>query len=177
MAKDILCDLFDHMEWADARVWDVALKTPEARGDETLKRLMLHFHGVQKAFLDAWTDQPFVFRNDYSATSLEAELVSVRDYYPRGRQFMRSLSDSQLGAPIVLPWSKWIERAIGRTPGPVTLGETILQAITHSGHHRAQANTRLRALGAEPPSIDYIGWLWLERPAPAWPDVVALGPT
>ena len=43
----------------------------------------------------------------------------------------------------------------------------------HTGHHRAQANSRLRALGAEPPIIDYIAWLWLERPAPAWPEVVS----
>jgi uncharacterized damage-inducible protein DinB len=172
MAKDILRDLFDHMEWADARVWDVALKTPGARGDETLKWLMLHLHGVQKGFLDAWTNQPFAFRNDYTNITLEAELASVRDYYPRGRQFLSSLNDAPLTTPIVLPWSQWIEQAIGRTPGPTTLGETILQAITHSSHHRAQANARLRALGAEPPIIDYIAWLWLERPAPAWPEVV-----
>ena len=132
MAKEILPDLFDHMEWADARVWDVALKTPEAQGDETLKWLMLHFHGVQKAFLNAWTSQPFAFRNDYSDTTLEAELASVREYYPRGRQFMKSLSDAQLSAPLVLPWSQWIEQAMGRTPGPITLGETIVQVLTHS---------------------------------------------
>jgi uncharacterized damage-inducible protein DinB len=169
MAKDILRDLFDHMEWADARVWDAALRTPEARGDDALKWLMLHLHGVQQAFLDAWTNQPFAFRNDYTGTTLEAELAAVRAYYPSGRSFLQAVSDPQLAAPILLPWSQWIEQAIGRTPGPITLGETIVQVLTHSGHHRAQANARLRALGAEPPLIDYIGWLWLERPAPAWP--------
>ena len=172
MRSPVLVDLFDHMEWADARLWDTALKAPDALGDETLKWLMLHLHGVQKAFLDVWTSQPFAFRNDYSDTTLEAELASVREYYPRGRQFVKSLSDAQLSAPLVLPWSTWIKQAIGRPPGPVTLGETILQAITHSGHHRAQANARLRALGAEPPIIDYIAWLWLERPAPTWPEIV-----
>jgi uncharacterized damage-inducible protein DinB len=173
MAKDILGDLFDHMEWADARVWDVALKTPEAQGDEALKWLMLHLHGVQKAFLDAWTSQPFAFRNDYSNTSLEKELGSVRAYYPSGRSYLQSLSEGQLAEPLVLPWSKWAGKAIRRPAGPTTLGETILQAITHSSHHRAQANARLRTLGAEPPLIDYIGWVWLERPAPTWPDVVS----
>lgn len=173
MAKNILRDLFDHMEWADARVWDVALKTPEARGDETLKWLMLHLHGVQKAFLDAWTNQPFVFRNDYSDTTLETELAAVRDLYPRGRSFLTSLSDAHLASPLIVPWSKWAEQAIGRPPAPTTLGETIVQVLTHSGHHRAQANTRLRALGAQPANIDYIAWLWLGRPLPAWPEAVA----
>ena len=177
MAKDILPDLFDHMEWADARVWDVALKTPEAQGDETLKWLVLHFHGVQKAFLDAWTNQPFAFRSDFTGTTLEKELASVRAYYPRGRAFLQSLSDTQLTAPLVLPWLQWVEQSLGRPPGPTTLGETIVQVLTHSSHHRAQANTRLRALGAEPPMVDYIAWLWLERPAPVWPEVVVAGPT
>ena len=165
-------DLFDHMEWADARVWDVALKTPEARSDDTLKWLMLHLHGVQKAFLDAWTRQPFAFRNDYSDTSLEQEMASVRAYYPRGRSYLQSVSDAQLAEQLLLPWSKWVEQSIGRPPGPTTLGETILQAVAHSIHHRAQANSRLRAIGAEPPMVDYIAWLWQGRPAPAWPDVV-----
>ena len=168
----VLVDLFDHMEWADARVWDVALRIPEARGDETLKRLMLHLHGVQKAFLDAWTAQPFAFRNDYSGTSLEAELASVRAYYASARSFIEGLSESQMTMPLVLPWSKLARKVIGRPAGPTTLGETVLQVLTHSGHHRAQANSRLRALGAQPPVIDYIAWVWLERPSPAWPDVV-----
>ena len=173
MAKDILRDLFAHMEWADARVWEAALKTPEAHEDDALKWLMLHLHGVQKAFLDAWTNQPFAFRNDYTDTTLEKELTSVRGYYPRCRSFLQSLNDAQLEAPLVLPWSKWVEQFLGRPPGPTTLGETIVQALTHSGHHRAQANSRLRALGAEPPVIDYIAWLWHERPKPAWPEVAA----
>jgi hypothetical protein len=88
MANDILRDLFDHMEWADARVWDVALKTPEARGDETLRWLMLHFHGVQKAFLDAWTSQPFCFPQKLlghvarGGTGLRAGLLSARPPIP-----------------------------------------------------------------------------------------------
>jgi uncharacterized damage-inducible protein DinB len=167
----MLVDLFNHMEWADARMWDAALKNPEARGDENLKWLMLHLHSVQHAFLDAWTNEPFVFRHDYSGTTLEQELASVRAYYPRGRSYLQSLTGPQLANPLALPWSQWAEQAIGRPPGPTTLGETILQVLTHSGHHRAQANARLRALGAEPPMIDYIAWLWLARPEPSWPAV------
>jgi uncharacterized damage-inducible protein DinB len=160
------------MEWADARVWDVALKIPEARADETLRRLMLHLHGTQRAFLDAWTSQPFAFPKDYSGTTLEAELASVRAYYAPCRNFIQGLTDSQLSSPHVLPWSKWAGKAIGRPPGPTTLGETVLQVLTHSSHHRAQANSRLRAIGAQPPLVDYLAWVWLERPAAAWPEIV-----
>jgi uncharacterized damage-inducible protein DinB len=173
MAKDILRDLFDHMEWADARVWEAALKTPEAQDDDTLRWLILHLHTVQHAFLDAWTNQTFAFRSDFSQTTLQSELASTRAYYARGRSFLASLDEVQLGASVVLPWTKWAEQQLGSPAGPTTLGETILQVLTHSTHHRAQVNTRLRALGAEPPMVDFIAWLWMQRPAPSWPDVAA----
>jgi uncharacterized damage-inducible protein DinB len=68
-----------------------------------------------------------------------------------------------------LPWVGWIEQQSKQTLAPTTLGETILQVISHSTHHRAQANTRLRMVGAEPPMVDYIAWLWRGRPKPEWP--------
>src|SRR5262245_41298184 len=135
MQKMIL-DLFGHMEWADARVWDAALKTPEARSDDTLKWLMLHLHGVQKAFLDAWTSQPFSFRSDYSGTSLEQEIASVRAYYPHGRGYLESLTEAEMAAQLVLPWTKFAAKTIGRPAASTTLGETILQSLMHSTHHR-----------------------------------------
>ena len=69
ISTDLILDLFDHMEWADALMWDAALKSDVARGDDRLRWLMLHLHGVQRAFLDAWTKQPFAFRRDYSGTT------------------------------------------------------------------------------------------------------------
>jgi uncharacterized damage-inducible protein DinB len=172
VTTDVVLDLFDHMEWADASMWDAALKSDAARTDDKLRWLMLHLHGVQRAFLDAWTNQPFSFRADYSDTTIEKEMASVRTYYSPARAFLAAVSEQQLAAPIVLPWSQWIEQAIGRSPGRVTLGETVLQALSHSAHHRAQANMRMRELGATPPIVDYIAWLWMERPRPAWPAVV-----
>ena len=84
---------------------------------------------------------------------------------------MKSLGDAQLSAPLVLPWSKWMEQAIGRTPGPITLGETILQVLTHSGHHRAQANARLRRSAPRRRSSTTshgCGWSAPRRPGLKW---------
>jgi uncharacterized damage-inducible protein DinB len=50
-----------------------------------------------------------------------------------------------------------------------TLGETMLQIASHSTHHRAQNNSQLRELGAKPPLVDYIAWLWSGRPDAEWP--------
>jgi uncharacterized damage-inducible protein DinB len=49
-----------------------------------------------------------------------------------------------------------------------TVGETAFQVVSHSTHHRAQANTRLRAVGGDPPLVDYIAWIWFGRPAAPW---------
>jgi hypothetical protein len=79
VTTDVAVDLFDHMEWADALLWDAALTSAVARRDEKLRSLMLHFHGVQRALLDAWTNQPFAFRNTYDDTTIvTAWPVAVR---------------------------------------------------------------------------------------------------
>ena len=170
---DLLLDLFDHMQWADARVWDAALRHETARNDVPLRDNLLHLHGVQKAFADAWTNQPFNFRINYDDTSPEREYTAVRGYYEPARAFLASLNGQDLSRPLIVPWTKWAEQALGRPVADTSLGETILQVFMHSTHHRAQANTRLRALGAEPPLVDYITWLWLGRPQPAWPELAA----
>src|SRR5215213_1118638 len=92
LTTDVILDLFDHMEWADAQMWDAALKSEAARADDKLRWLMLHLHGVQRAFFDAWTNQPFAFRIDYTDTTIEQELSSVRAYYPAARKYIAGLT-------------------------------------------------------------------------------------
>jgi uncharacterized damage-inducible protein DinB len=53
------------------------------------------------------------------------------------------------------------------------MAETARQVAMHSMHHRGQVNARLRELGAEPPLVDYIAWIWRGRPEPMWPRNVA----
>ena len=48
------------------------------------------------------------------------------------------------------------------------IAESMLQVALHSQYHRGQINARLRALGGEPPRVDYIIWLWLGRPPADW---------
>lgn len=174
MDIDTLLDLFAHMEWADARVWDTAMRSDAACVDETLCWLLLHPLSAQQAFLDAWSGQPVAFRTEYEGVRIADELEAVRAYYPRGRAFLESLTSEELATPMVLPWAQWAEQYIGRPPASTALGETIIQVLAHAVHHRAQANARLRTLGAEPPVVDYIAWLWLERPAAIWPAITVV---
>jgi uncharacterized damage-inducible protein DinB len=169
IGRDLLLDLFNHMESADAAVWSAVLQHESARDDAQIRNYLLHTSTVQRAFLDAWTKQSPAFRTSFDDTTLAAELEPARGYYARARSFLAAVDEASLGAAIVLPWEHWVEQHMGRKPGQTTLGETILQVISHTTHHRAQASARLRALGGTPPLVDYIAWLWRDRPQPEWP--------
>jgi len=44
-------------------------------------------------------------------------------------------------------------------------GEALTQMAMHSQWHRGQNATRLRELGAQPPTVDLIAWYWKGRPS------------
>jgi uncharacterized damage-inducible protein DinB len=69
--------------------------------------------------------------------------------------------------PVVMPWAEEAARQRGMTPRRPTLAETVFQVTSHSTYHRGQVNARLRAVGGEPPLVDYIAWIWFGRPEPA----------
>ena len=49
----------------------------------------------------------------------------------------------------------------------ISIRQALTQVCLHSQGHRAQLAVRLRALGGEPPPIDYILWI-KDRPLPSW---------
>jgi uncharacterized damage-inducible protein DinB len=58
--------------------------------------------------------------------------------------------------------------AVPRGPkGPfeATAETILLQALTHSQHHRGQNASRMRALGVTPPMTDFIFWYAQGRPS------------
>jgi uncharacterized damage-inducible protein DinB len=165
---ELVRDLFAHMEWADARIW-AAVPTGDPP-DEDLRRTLVHIHIVQLAFLEAWTGR---FPGDSSRKAEEfASLADVRawvaPYYGRARDYISTIGTEQLASPLAMPWAAQLAPMLGHEPATTTLGETCVQVASHTTHHRGQVNTRLRAIGVEPPYVDYIAWIWHGRPAPAW---------
>jgi uncharacterized damage-inducible protein DinB len=159
-------ELYQHMEWADALVWQVAATSP-ADDDETLRARLLHIHMVQRGFLSVWRGSPF---NPNAGNELSGAALAAwgREYHREVAQYLADVSEADLDRPIQLPWAEFIAGRIGRKPETPSLGETLLQVATHSSYHRGQVNTRLRELGAEPPLVDFIAWIWLGRPAAQW---------
>jgi uncharacterized damage-inducible protein DinB len=109
-----------------------------------------------------------VFTDPSAFPDLDSVRAFAATYYDSARVFIEQVEPHRLDATIALPWHGFIERQFGRSLSAPTLAETIVQVTTHSGYHRGQVNARLRAIGGEPPLVDYIAWLWFGRPQPAW---------
>jgi uncharacterized damage-inducible protein DinB len=165
---DALRELLRHMEWADAVVWRTALAHPPAVADPRLRDLLLHLHGVQRAFLGMWTSQPLTFPQRTDFADLSAIQSWSQPYYAELAAFVATLDDASLDRTVEMPWLSEFERRTGRRCQQPLLGETMFQVTSHSTYHRGQVNGRLREVGAEPPLVDYIAWVWFSRPAPEW---------
>lgn len=159
--------LITHMEWADALVWNEVLAHQASAEDAFVRETLLHLHVVQRAYLTGWkggTPQP-TQADEFS--SLPALRGWGQTFYPEVRAFLNDLREADLRAKPEVLWPELIERAIGRPPVPITLADMVYQVISHTAHHRAQVNRRIRELGGGPPFIDYVAWAWSgEPPAP-----------
>ena len=165
---DALRELLRHMEWADAMVWRAALAHPPAADDARLRHLLLHLHGVQRAFLHMWTSEPLAFPKTDDFADIAAIQAWSQPYYAHLSAFLDTIDQSSLTCIIDMPWLAEFERSTGRQFQRPTLAETMFQVTSHSTYHRGQVNARLREVGGEPPLVDYIAWVWFGRPAPEW---------
>lgn len=166
MTLDHVRDLYRHLRWADETVWGAILDSDACTSDESILDTMHHLHATQHAFLDVWTRREFTFhRRD--GEGAEAIRTWAGEFHDGVDAYLASLSGAELDETLPIPWAKYFEEHLGRPPGRVTHGESIFQVVSHSTHHRGQVTRRIRELGSEPPLVDYIVWLWLERPEPA----------
>ena len=159
-------ELYDHMRWADAVVWRAALAHAPAADDARLRGLLTHLHMVQHSFLFIWRREQPQWRE---FDRLGDVLTWARQYHQTVQEHLASVDEAALERAVVLPWADMLTARLGRTPMPTTLRETMMQVPMHSMYHRGQVNMRLRELGAEPPLVDYIAWLWTGKPAAEWP--------
>lgn len=168
----MLTDLIHHLEWADAEMWRAVLEQCEEPLEPELHALLHHLEIVPNAFLRVWRGEPIELpaAKDFSDS---------RDLARWGRRAHRELQkylagadDAELDRVLVFPWADELVERFGRPADPVKLSETAVQVAMHSTHHRGQVMARLRAAGGEPPLVDFIGWLWLGRPEPRWPEAL-----
>lgn len=174
MSLSQLATLVRHMEWADATIWQTVLNAPAAREDSTIRRTLHHLHLVQNIFADAWQARPPVVRAEQEFASLDELAAWAREGIDRARTCIDHLPPDRLDEAFREPWTDQFEAVWQQgTAASHTLGESMLQAILHTAHHRGQICARLRALAVEPPTVDFIVWLWVGKPPASWPALQA----
>ena len=160
-------DLVAHMEWADAKVWQAVLGSDAARTDAKILGWLQHLHAVQRGFLTLWRGEWLPPKPPDFSDPL-ALATWAHEGHVEVHAFLADIDPSVSDRVLSLPWAAVLEESLKRPAEAVTIGQTALQVVLHSTHHRAQVNARLRDLGAEPPAIDFIVWLWLGRPPADW---------
>ena len=101
--RELLFELFRHMEWADARVWTAI--GGSAPSDERLRTLLVHVHTVQRAFLSVWKGLPPEegFRSPDSFPSLADVRAWAQPVYAEQRAFL-SGAEANLSRDLSPPW-------------------------------------------------------------------------
>jgi uncharacterized damage-inducible protein DinB len=156
------------MEWADATMWSCLHSCQPAKDDAKLRGLIYHTHAAQRAFLSIWKGEELDLAKADQFDDVIALEKWARDFYGELTQFLETLDPKRLDQEIAIPWGSGFEEKFGQKPAALTLGDTMMQSVVHSTHHRGQVNAYIRALEAEPSTVDYILWAWLGKPAPDW---------
>lgn len=164
-----LRDLARHAEWADSSLWSSLLASPAASSDSQALEWFHHIHRVQRAFLALWRAEAIEKTEPSDFADAPALAAWGREGHRAISEHLAAVAESELARVLEIPWARFVEPRIGRSAGPVTVEESIVQVAMHSAHHRGQVAARLRQVGGEPPLVDYIAWLWFERPDPGWP--------
>lgn len=167
MNRRELKDLLTHMEWADAHTWRSVRDLPAAQTDQRLRYLLHHIHVVQVVYLQAWRGDPFVATELASYPDLASILTWWNSYYPVAREFAESIDESRFDRPIDYPWADLIKQQFG-TIIPTTFAESAWQVFSHTIYHRGQVATRVREIGGEPPTVDFLMWAWQGKPDANW---------
>jgi uncharacterized damage-inducible protein DinB len=155
-----LRDLAAHAEWANAvffHTWD---KSP-ARDHEELRRRVGHVLDVQDAFVG-------MLKGEVPTRSPEGLMPSFADLTTRARASHARLSDytalitsEALTGKLRITW-------FPDPPCEITRFEALVQVAMHTQHHRGQLMTRLKDFGGEPKNVDWIIWLWKQKPQGRW---------
>jgi uncharacterized damage-inducible protein DinB len=155
-----LRDLLAHAEWANAVFFHAWAKSP-ARDHEEMRRRVGHVVGVQQGFLA-------ILRGETPGGPPEGPPPPFGELKTRAvashaalRDFAAGLTPDGLQRKVRIAW-------FPDPPCVVSVAEALVQVAMHTQHHRGQLMTRLKDFGGEPKNVDWIIWLWKQRPQARW---------
>lgn len=165
MTLDDIRDLVAYTEWATARLTEALSRVPDAarrRRDESafgsLHGTFAHLIGAEWIWLERWQGRIPAAPPEWVGLESFDELLARLAALQRDRAaYLAGLGEADLSA--LIPY-----RTFAGVESANTIGELIRHVVNHGTYHRGQISMRLRQLGEQPPSTDYI--LWLRLPVP-----------
>jgi uncharacterized damage-inducible protein DinB len=151
MTEDFLVKIFEHNNWANARIIQACLALSDAQLDAepqsvtkgSIRQTLTHLVSSQHGYLSLLTlpaeDRQRIF----------PELDELQEAARRSGEGLLSLARGEDGASL----SEKLQTTDGYLTEPWVV---MLQAINHASEHREQIKSMLSALGVTPPDID--GW-------------------
>jgi uncharacterized damage-inducible protein DinB len=155
-----LRDLLAHAEWANAVFFNTWGKGP-ARDHEELRRRVAHIIGVQEGFLAVLRGESPGGPPAGPPPSFEQLKSRAEKCHAALRDYLADVDSDGLARMVRIPW-------FPDPPCVITVAQALVQAAMHTQHHRGQCMTRLKDFGGEPKNVDWIIWLWKQRPAARW---------
>lgn len=152
-------DLLSHQAWADARYfW--AWEASGAFDDEDLRTRTNHLVATQEAFLQVLKGDAVVLP-EQALPGLPVLKARCEASHLVFQALGRGLDEAALGRIVRVPW-------FPEPPCLISVSDALLQVCLHTQHHRGQCMARIRAVGAAPMNVDYIIWLWKQKPDARW---------
>ncbi len=149
-----------HAEWANAVFFSTWGRSP-ARDNEELRRRLDHLVGVQQGFLSILQGHAPGGPDAGPPSMFDTLKADAQNCHQQLNAFVANLDAESIARQVLVPWF----------PDPacvISVAEAIVQVAMHSQHHRGQCMTRLKDFGGEPKNVDWIIWLWKQKPEPRW---------
>jgi len=154
-----LKDLLHHQAWADATFfW--AWGASGALEDVDLRTRTDHMVSTQEAFLQVLKGD-VVVHPDHPLPAFQVLKARCEASHQVLRALGRGLDEASLSRTVRVPW-------FPDPPCVISVSDVLLQLCLHTQHHRGQNMARLKALGALAKNVDYIIWLWKQKPEARW---------
>jgi uncharacterized damage-inducible protein DinB len=153
-------DLMAHAEWANAVFFHIWGKSP-ARDHEELRLRVGHIIGVQQGFLSVLREEAPGGPPGGPPPSYEELKRRAETCHAGLRELAAGLQPDSLARTVCIPW-------FPEPPCVITVAQALVQVAMHTQHHRGQCMTRLKDFGGEPKNVDWIIWLWKQKPQRRW---------
>lgn len=157
---EFLRDLMAHAEWANAVFFHAWGKSP-ARDHEEMRKRVGHIVGVQHGFLSILKGEAPGMPPSGPPPSFDDLKTRAEKVHAGLRELAAALKPEDLSRQVRVPW-------FPEPPCVISVAEALVQVAMHTQHHRGQCMTRLKDLGGEPANVDWIIWLWKQKPQARW---------